>query len=73
VSFGASKKAPKSGGVIQKAGRKEINLSELKKALDESLAGEKHEEPMPEDQIEEPKKEDKNKGVINPGQKIDLP
>ena len=72
--------------VAKPARRKEINLSELKRALDESLAAQQG-EPRPDSgrekkakeepiKIEEEKKsgdlEDKNKGIIQPGQKIEF-
>jgi len=81
VSFNASRqKSENSMSVAKPAKRKEINLSELKKALNESL--EKKEEEEPKKIKEEPIKvkedkkrddlEDKNKGIIQPGQKIEF-
>ncbi len=61
--------------------RKEINLSELKSLIDKSLEhdkqmkeeAEKPEEPKPaEAQFEKPGEDGLKKGLINPGQKVDL-
>ena len=80
VSFNPSRqKSENSMSVAKPARRKEINLSELKRALDESLAAQQG-EPRPDSGREKKAKEeqkrddleDKNKGIIQPGQKIEF-
>ncbi len=83
VAFHSSKKKVENNPPIQseRPKRKEINLSELKKALEESL---ENKDKIPEPEKEEvkkveTKKEDKpteddntKKGLINPGEKVKL-
>ena len=79
ISFQRARKKP-AGQSMRPAvpgatrGRKEINLSELRKALGATL--QKKEEAVPPKNPgvpkEEARPEDGNKGIINPGQKINL-
>jgi len=72
ISFNAGRKKDNtSAPSIEKPKRKEINLSDLKKAIEQSLA-EKPEETPKKTEDEKEEKDDSRKGVINPGEKIDL-
>ncbi len=68
ISFQSAGRPSKEGPMRPSSGRKAINLSELKKALDDSL---QKKEDVQENTDTKPD-DDGKKGVINPGEKVTL-